>query len=39
LGPRLEDAGFGAASTLALVLLMGAGALLIRQQRRRIAVY
>ena len=33
------DAGLGAVSTLALVLLMGAGALLIRQQRRRIAAY
>jgi hypothetical protein len=38
-GFQWVDAGFGAASTLALVLLMGAGALLIRQQRRRIAAY
>jgi hypothetical protein len=38
-GFQWVDAGLGAASTLALVLLMGAGALLIRQQRRRIAAY
>jgi hypothetical protein len=34
-----DDAGLGAASTLALVLLMGAGALVIRHQRRRIAAF
>lgn len=33
------DAGLGAVSTLAFVLLMGAGALLIRHQRRRLAAY
>jgi hypothetical protein len=38
-GFQWVDAGFGAATTLALVLLMGAGALMIRHQRRRIAVY
>lgn len=38
-GFQWVDAGLGAASTLALVLLMGAGALLIRQQRRRLAAY
>jgi hypothetical protein len=38
-GFQWADAGLGAASTLALVLLMGAGALLIRQQRRRIAAF
>lgn len=38
-GFQWVDAGLGAVSTLALVLLMGAGALLIRQQRRRIAAY
>ena len=38
-GFQWVDAGFGAASTLALVLLMGAAGLLIRHQRRRIAVY
>jgi hypothetical protein len=38
-GFQWVDVGFGAASTLALVLLMGAAALLIRHQRRRIAVY
>jgi hypothetical protein len=34
-----DDAGLGAASTLALVLLMGAGTLMIRNQRRRIAAF
>jgi hypothetical protein len=38
-GFQWVDAGFGAASTLALVLLMGAATLMIRHQRRRIAVY
>jgi hypothetical protein len=38
-GFQWADAGLGAVSTLALVLIMGAGALLIRQQRRRIAAY
>jgi hypothetical protein len=38
-GFQWVDAGFGAASTLALVLLMGAAGLLIRHQRRRIAAY
>jgi hypothetical protein len=38
-GFQWVDAGLGAASTLALLLLMGAGALLIRQQRRRIAAF
>jgi hypothetical protein len=38
-GFQWVDAGLGAASTLAFVLLMGAGALLIRQQRRRIVAY
>ncbi|HET7855247.1 MAG TPA: hypothetical protein VFL41_02210 [Gaiellaceae bacterium] len=33
------DASLGAASTLAFVLLLGAGALAIRHQRRRIAAY
>jgi hypothetical protein len=34
-----SDAGLGAASTLAFVLLLGAGTLMIRHQRRRIAAY
>jgi hypothetical protein len=38
-GFQWVDAGFGAASTLALVLLMGAATFMIRHQRRRIAVY
>jgi hypothetical protein len=38
-GFQWADASLGAVSTLALVLLMGAGALLIRHQRRRIAAY
>jgi hypothetical protein len=38
-GFQWADAGLGAVSTLAFVLLMGAGALLIRHQRRRIAAY
>jgi hypothetical protein len=38
-GFQWSDAGLGAASTLALVLLMGAAGLLIRQQRRRIAAF
>jgi hypothetical protein len=38
-GFQWVDAGFGAVSTLALVLLMGAAALMIRNQRRRIAAY
>jgi hypothetical protein len=33
------DASLGAVSTLALVLLMGAAALMIRHQRRRLAAY
>jgi hypothetical protein len=38
-GFQWSDAGLGAASTLALVLLMGAATLLIRHQRRRIAAF
>jgi hypothetical protein len=38
-GFQWVDAGLGAASTLALVLLMGAAGLMIRHQRRRIAAY
>lgn len=38
-GFQWDDAGLGAVSTLAFVLLMGAGALVIRQQRRRIAAF
>jgi hypothetical protein len=38
-GFQWVDAGFGAASTLALVLLMGAAGLMIRHQRRRLAAY
>ena len=38
-GLQWSDAGLGAVSTLALVLLMGAATLLIRHQRRRIAVF
>jgi hypothetical protein len=34
-----DDAGLGAATTLALVLLMGAAGLTIRHQRRRLAAY
>lgn len=33
------DAGLGAVSALALIMLLGAGALLIRYQRHRIAAY
>jgi hypothetical protein len=33
------DAGLGAASTLAFILLLGAASLLIRHQRQRIAAY
>jgi hypothetical protein len=33
------DAGLGAVSALALIMLLGAGALLIRHQRQRIAAY
>jgi hypothetical protein len=33
------DAGLGAASTLAFVLALGAAALMIRHQRRRIAAF
>jgi hypothetical protein len=38
-GFQWSDAGLGAASTLALVLLMGAATLVIRHQRRRIAAF
>jgi hypothetical protein len=38
-GFQWDDAGLGAVSTLALVLLMGAGTLMIRHQRRRIAAF
>jgi hypothetical protein len=38
-GFQWVDAGLGAASTLALVLLMGAAGMMIRHQRRRIAAY
>jgi hypothetical protein len=38
-GFQWSDAGLGAASTLALVLLMGAAAIVIRHQRRRIAAF
>lgn len=38
-GFQWVDATLGAVSTLALVLLMGAAALMIRHQRRRIAAY
>jgi hypothetical protein len=38
-GFQWVDAGLGAASTLALVFLMGAAGLLVRHQRRRIAAY
>jgi hypothetical protein len=38
-GFQWVDAGLGAASTLALVLLMGAAGLMFRHQRRRIAAY
>jgi hypothetical protein len=38
-GFQWVDAGLGAVSTLALVLLMGAAGLMIRHQRRRIAAY
>jgi hypothetical protein len=38
-GFQWVDAGFGAATTLALVLLMGAAGLMIRHQRRRLAAY
>jgi hypothetical protein len=38
-GFQWDDAGLGAASTLVLVLLMGAGTLMIRHQRRRIAAF
>jgi hypothetical protein len=34
-----DDAGLGAATTLALVLLMGAATLVVRHQRRRLAAY
>ena len=34
-----SDAGLGAASALALIMLLGAGALLVRHQRHRIAAY
>ena len=34
-----DDAGVGAASALILVLVMGAGTLMIRHQRRRIAAF
>jgi hypothetical protein len=36
---RWSDAGLGAASTLAFVLLLGTATLAIRHQRRRIAAY
>jgi hypothetical protein len=38
-GFQWVDAGLGAVSTLALVMLMGAAGLMIRHQRRRIAAY
>jgi hypothetical protein len=38
-GFQWVDAGLGAASTLALVLLMGAAGLMIRHQRRRLVAY
>jgi hypothetical protein len=38
-GFQWSDAGLGAASTLALVLLMGAATVVIRHQRRRIAAF
>jgi hypothetical protein len=38
-GFQWADAGLGAASTLALVLLMGAAGLLIRHQRRRLVAF
>jgi hypothetical protein len=38
-GFQWGDAGLGAISTIALLLLMGAGALLIRQQRRRVEAF
>ena len=38
-GFQWADAGLGAVSTLALVLLMGAAGLMVRHQRRRIAAY
>jgi hypothetical protein len=38
-GFQWGDAGLGAISTMALLLLMGAGALLIRQQRRRVEAF
>jgi hypothetical protein len=38
-GFQWVDAGLGAASTLALVLLMGAAGLLIRHQRRRLVAF
>jgi hypothetical protein len=38
-GFQWSDAGFGAASTLAFVLLLGATTLVIRHQRRRIVAF
>jgi hypothetical protein len=38
-GFQWSDAGLGAASTLALLLLMGATTLVVRHQRRRIAAF
>jgi hypothetical protein len=38
-GFQWRDAGLGAASTLTLVLLLGAATLVIRHQRRRIAAF
>jgi hypothetical protein len=38
-GIQWGDAGLGAATTLALVLLLGAATLLVRHQRRRIAAF
>jgi hypothetical protein len=38
-GFQWDDASLGAASTLALVLLMGAATLVVRHQRRRLAAY
>jgi hypothetical protein len=38
-GFQWDDAGLGAVSTLALVLLMGAAMLGVRHQRRRLAAY
>jgi hypothetical protein len=34
-----DDAGLGAASALALIMLLGGGALIVRHQRHRIAAY